>query len=81
MTFGNSASSSNTDSGSARPADKHVVLTTPARGRVQKIFNFSPELAHRLRDEAARRSRESGTRVTEKGIVVEALEARLSACM
>lgn len=53
-------------------------MTAPPRGRVQKIFNFSQELAHQLRDEAARRSRETGRRVTEKLIVVEALEARLS---
>ncbi len=48
-----------------------------SRGRVQKIFNFSEDLADRLRDAAMGRSRESGTRVTEKDIVVEALEAHL----
>lgn len=47
------------------------------RGRVQKIFNFPEELADRLRDEAASRSRAAGTRITEKDIVVEALEAYL----
>mgnify|MGYP001549785796 CR=1 FL=1 len=47
------------------------------RGRVQKIFNFSEDLADRLRDEAISRSRETGTRITEKDIVVEALEAHL----
>lgn len=47
------------------------------RGRVQKIFNFSEELADRLRDEALSRSRETGARVTEKDIVIEALEAHL----
>ncbi|SHM13801.1 plasmid segregation centromere-binding protein ParG [Nitrosospira sp. Nsp11] len=47
------------------------------RGRVQKIFNFSEDLADRLRDAAMSRSRETGTRVTEKDIVVEALEAHL----
>lgn len=47
------------------------------RGRVQKIFNFSEELADRLRDEAMSRSRETGVRITEKDIVVEALEAHL----
>ena len=47
------------------------------RGRVQKIFNFPEDLADRLRDEAMSRSREIGTRVTEKDIVVEALEALL----
>jgi hypothetical protein len=45
------------------------------RGRVQKIFNFPEDLADRLRDEAASRSRETGSRVTEKDIVVAALEA------
>lgn len=45
------------------------------RGRVQKIFNFPEDLADRLRDEAAARSRETGSRVTEKDIVVAALEA------
>jgi hypothetical protein len=45
------------------------------RGRIQKIFNFSEQLADRLRDEASSRSRATGTRVTEKDIVVEALEA------
>jgi hypothetical protein len=47
------------------------------RGRVQKIFNFSEDLADRLRDEAINRSRETGTRVTEKDIVIEALETHL----
>lgn len=47
------------------------------RGRVQKIFNFPEDLADRLRDEALLRSREKGGRVTEKDIVVEALEAFL----
>ena len=49
-----------------------------ARGRVQKIFNFPEDLADRLRDEALLRSREKGGRVTEKDIVVEALEAFLN---
>jgi hypothetical protein len=44
------------------------------RGRVQKIFNFPEYLADRLRDEALLRSPEKGSRVTEKDIVVEALE-------
>ena len=48
------------------------------RGRVQKIFNFPEDLADRLRDEATARSRQTGTRVTEKDIVVEALEAHLA---
>lgn len=47
------------------------------RGRVQKIFNFPEDLADRLRDEALLRSRQEGARVTEKDIVVEALEAYL----
>ena len=47
------------------------------RGRVQKIFNFSEDLADRLRDESISRSRETGTRITEKDIVVEALESHL----
>lgn len=45
------------------------------RGRVQKIFNFPEALADQLRDEAALRSRDSGQRVTEKDIVVAALES------
>lgn len=48
------------------------------RGRVQKIFNFPEDLADRLRDEATARSRQTGTRVAEKDIVVEALEAYLA---
>lgn len=48
-----------------------------SRSRVQKIFNFPEELADRLRDEAASRSRATGTRITEKDIVVEALEVYL----
>ena len=47
------------------------------RARVQKIFNFPEELADRLRREALKRSEEKGTRVTEKDLVVEALEAFL----
>jgi hypothetical protein len=47
-------------------------------GRVQKIFNFPVGLAGRLRDEAMRLSREKGTRVTEKDLVVAALEAFLA---
>ncbi len=47
------------------------------RARVQKIFNFPEELADRLRREAIRRSDEKGGRVTEKDIVLEALEAFL----
>lgn len=48
-----------------------------SRSRVQKIFNFPEELADRLRDEAASRSRATGARITEKDIVVEALEVYL----
>lgn len=47
------------------------------RARVQKIFNFPEELADRLREEASARSKQTGRRVTEKDIVVEALEAFL----
>jgi hypothetical protein len=47
------------------------------RARVQKIFNFPEELADRLRREALKRSEEKGGRVTEKDIVIEALEAFL----
>ena len=74
-----------------KPLTASAVLTSPStnilpvieevprrgRGRVQKIFNFSEDLADRLRDEDISRSRETGTRVTEKDIVVEALEAHL----
>lgn len=45
------------------------------RGRVQKIFHFPEELAERLREEAFTQSRKMGTRVTEKDIVIEALNA------
>lgn len=47
------------------------------RARVQKIFNFPEELADRLRREALKRSEEKGGRVTEKDIVIEALESFL----
>lgn len=53
------------------------VVPRRGRGRVQKIFNFPEDLADRLRDEAINRSRETGIRVTEKDIVIEALEAHL----
>jgi hypothetical protein len=64
-------------------ADRAEKPTPPApveaphhgRGRAQKIFNFPEDLANRLRDEAAARSRDTGVRVTEKEIVVAALEA------
>lgn len=49
-----------------------------ARGRVPKLFNFPEDLADRLRDEAAARSRNTGVRVTEKDIVIAALEAYLN---
>ncbi len=52
-------------------------VSAPRRGRVQKIFNFPEDLADRLRDEAQNRTREKGRRVTEKDIVVEALERLL----
>lgn len=48
------------------------------RGKIQKIFNFPEELADRLRDEAIARSRATGTRVTEKDIVLAALDAYLN---
>jgi len=62
---------------SAVPPPSPVLEKAPARGRVQKIFNFSPELVDRLANKAAARSREKGSRVTEVQIVVEALEAYL----
>jgi hypothetical protein len=71
------------ESGAADRAEKPAPPTVtppvavPRRGRVQKIFNFPEDLADRLRDEALQRSREKGGRVTEKDIVVEALEAYL----
>jgi hypothetical protein len=46
------------------------------RARVQKIFNFPEELADRLRAKRSSDPRE-GRRVTEKDIVIEALEAFL----
>ena len=54
-----------------------VTDEAPRRGRVQKIFNFPVDLADLLRDEAMARSKKTGSRVTEKDIVVEALEALL----
>lgn len=62
------------------PATKPLVVEEAPRrrGRVQKIFNFPEDLADRLRDEATARSRQTGTRVAEKDIVVEALEAYLA---
>jgi hypothetical protein len=65
----------------AQPAATQLVAGEAprrGRGRVQKIFNFPEDLADRLRDEANARSKESGNRVTEKDIVVEALEAHLN---
>ncbi len=69
----------------AAPAAPAPAVTPPAaeetqrygRARVQKIFNFPEELADRLRREALKRSEEKGGRVTEKDIVIEALEAFL----
>lgn len=58
------------------PLDEDI--SAPRRGRVQKIFNFPEDLADRLRDEAQARTREKGRRVTEKDIVVEALEKLLT---
>lgn len=74
-----------------KPLVAPAVVTTPpaatppaaeetqryGRARVQKIFNFPEELADRLRREALKRSEEKGGRVTEKDIVIEALEAFL----
>lgn len=80
------------EGGEADKAEKSLAVTASAplpipavpeesprrgRGRVQKIFNFPEDLADRLRDEALLRSRQEGARVTEKDIVVEALEAYL----
>lgn len=78
------------EGGEADKAEKPLVApaavaTPPAaeetqrygRARVQKIFNFPEELADRLRREALKRSEEKGGRVTEKDIVIEALEAFL----
>ena len=65
------------EGGTADGAEKPAPVEAPRRGRsrVQKIFNFPEDLANRLRDAAAARSRDTGTRVTEKEIVVAALEA------
>ena len=80
------------ESGAADRAEKPAAPAAPApaatppvveegprygRARVQKIFNFPEELADRLRREALKRSEEKGGRVTEKDIVIEALEAFL----
>jgi hypothetical protein len=68
------------EGGAADRAEKPEPVEAPrrGRGRVQKIFNFPEDLADRLRDEAAARSRDTGTRVPEKEIVVAALEAYFS---
>ena len=63
--------------GSVPVAPLEEDVSAPRRGRVQKIFNFPEDLADRLRDEAQNRTREKGRRVTEKDIVVEALEKLL----
>ena len=47
---------------------------TQARAHVTKIFNFPVELADELRKEATRRSQQAGYRITEKEIVIQALE-------
>ena len=80
------------ESGAADRAEKPAAPAAPApaatppvaeegprygRARVQKIFNFPEELADRLREEASARSKQTGRRVTEKDIVIEALEAFL----
>jgi len=80
------------ESGAADRAEKPAAPAAPApaatppvveegprygRARVQKIFNFPEELADRLREDASARSKQTGRRVTEKDIVVEALEAFL----
>ncbi|AKK25118.1 hypothetical protein [Pandoraea oxalativorans] len=78
------------EGGEADKAEKPLAAPPPAatrpageeaarygRARVQKIFNFPEELADRLRREALMRSEEKGGRVTEKDIVIEALEAFL----
>lgn len=61
------------------PAPAPAEAPRRGRGRVPKLFNFPEELADRLRDEAAARSRNTGARVTEKDIVIAALEAYLKA--
>ena len=48
------------------------------RGRVQKIFNFPEDLADRLFDYARQQSQLKGKRVSEKDVVVEALEKYLA---
>jgi hypothetical protein len=65
------------EGGTADSAEKPAPVEAPrrGRGRVQKIFNFPEDLANHLRDAAAARSRNTGTRVTEKEIVVAVLEA------
>lgn len=60
----------------APPADEEAPRY--GRARVPKFFNFPEELADRLRREALSRSEEKGGRVTEKDIVIEALEAFLA---
>ncbi len=80
------------ESGAADRAEKPAAPAAPApaatppvveegprygRARVQKIFNFPEELADRLREETSARSKQTGRSVTEKDIVVEALEAFL----
>lgn len=48
------------------------------RGRVQKIFNFPEDLADRLFEYARQQTQLKGRRVSEKDVVVEALEKYLA---
>jgi len=59
------------------PALKARASRRPRAPQVQKLFHFSEDLASRLKERAHRRSREAGVRVTERDIVIEALEAYL----
>lgn len=58
---------------SAPPPASLMPPQTPAK--VTKIFQLPPALAVRLRMEAATQSHEKGVRVTERDVVIAALEA------
>lgn len=58
---------------SAFPPASLLPPQTPAK--VTKIFQLPPTLAVRLRMEAATQSHEKGARVTERDVVIAALEA------
>lgn len=60
----------------AAPVQPPVSLMPPQTpAKVTKIFQLPPALAVKLRMEAATQSHEKGVRVTERDVVIAALEA------